>query len=183
MKILEQYQLIGLENFMAYLDKHEPGNYKIKEASHTVPERNSLQTLRGIEVEDRRSLVVLGEAPTSITGLLTGGDSEETVARISTEGGNLAHGGFYEFIKIRVLQPISLSPKLIIPKSTIKIHVTAPEWTNPVVERRDHVRKLGLIWRRKDLSDILPDNLFLSVPEGDYDRVSREASYLSLAPQ
>jgi len=183
MNILEQYRLIGLENFMAYLDKHKPGNYKIKEASHTVPERNSLQRLK-VKIEDRRSLEVLGKAPADIADLFSG-NSEETVARISTEGGNFAHGpGFYEFIKIRILQPIPLSSKLIIPESTVKIYVAAPEWTKPAVERRDHVRKLwGLIWKRTDLRDILPDSLFLRDPEENYDRVSRRASYRSPVPQ
>lgn len=74
--------------------------------------------------------------------------------RVSDENDNIA----YEQIKL-CLYPLELKNGKRIPKSTIKIYVE--EIYSVLVERRDHIKKHCLFWKKTDLSSVFPISYFL----------------------
>jgi len=74
--------------------------------------------------------------------------------KISDESDNIA----YEQIKL-CLYPLELKDGKRIPKSTIKIYIE--ETYSVLVERRDHVKKYHLFWKKTDLSSVFPISYFL----------------------
>ena len=94
-------------------------------------------------------------------------DSEINLGNIFIETGftdiDSSYVGKYETIRLRTKYPIELKNDNIVPKCSIKLlQEFYDDFTEPYQKRRDHVRKLGLIWVKDDLSDILPSEWFFS---------------------
>ncbi len=65
-------------------------------------------------------------------------------------------GESYETMRMILKEPIEFANGLIIPKSSVKIYVAE----GTVQERRDHLKKM-IGWKRTNLEDVVPTNMFL----------------------
>jgi hypothetical protein len=120
------------------------------------------------------------ERERSLASFLTGGllfDTddrnyiEDVVAIIFAEAGSLGEGwGTYESVDASFLKPIRLESGAVLPKSSVRIRVEAPEQGPVRLKRADKAKRFG-IYRKADLSVVLPDSLFLANPRLAYEKI------------
>ncbi len=171
--ILNGYEMISIDCLCTVLKRDSrPENIEFRHYQRDTPVKNPFisHTAR-TEPSDRRTVEIYAveEGQNLLSSLSRmNGESERLITMVHAEKGIITKPeGFYrdyEFIKAE-FPGTSFPSGQKIPKSTVKIHAESDRCGKKSVRRRDHLRTLGLFWRRTPLASTLPFVLFLAYPE------------------
>lgn len=156
-----------IENLNSTLASSE-GQIELGDSQHKEPRKNPfLYRLedKKLEVRGKYSLYRTRENGGLFSNFF-GLDSERRIGYVFIENGEITESinfpGIYETLRLRIKEPLILKNSLIVPNCSVKILAEVEDGIEPYLERRDNIRKIGLFWKKADLSKVLPTEWFLN---------------------